>query len=120
MIAGAAVGPGIRGGRLGQPATLFSGGHRGAAGRVVTETLREEHFQGDGEGIEALPTAQRTGLEAILGRAGRGEEAVELLEDRTETALGQWRVGMAEKRGKHRGPPRPRLMIALASNHTNL
>ena len=105
---------------MGQPATLFGGGHRGAAGRVITETLREEHFQGDGEGIESLTTTKRTGLEQFLVRAGRGEEAVELLEDRTETALGQWRVGMAEKRGKHRGPPRPGVMIVLASKHTNL
>jgi hypothetical protein len=120
VIAGAAVGPGIGGGRLGQPATLFGGGHGGAAGRIVTETLREEHFQGDGEGIEALTTAKRTGLEEILVQAGRGEEAVERLEDRTETALSKWRVGMAEKRGKHRGPPRPGLMIALSAKHTNL
>jgi hypothetical protein len=105
---------------LRQPATLFGGGHRRTARRVVTETLCEEHFQGDGEGIEALTTAHRTGLEEILRRAGRGEEAVELLEYRTETALGQWRVGMAEKRGQHRGPPRPGVMIALASKHTKL
>ena len=105
---------------MGQPATLFGGGHGGAAGRVVTEPVREEHFQSDGEGIEALTTADRTGLEESLGRAGCGEEAVELLEDRTETALGHWRVGMTEKRGKHRRPPRAGVMIALSSKHTNL
>jgi hypothetical protein len=82
--------------------------------------VREEHFQSDGEGIEALTTADRTGLEESLGRAGCGEEAVELLEDRTETALGHWRVGMTEKRGKHRRPPRAGVMIALSSKHTNL
>jgi hypothetical protein len=52
--------------------------------------LREEHFQGDGEGIETLTTTKRTRLEESLGQVGRGEEAVELLEDRTETTVGQW------------------------------
>jgi hypothetical protein len=50
--------------------------------------LCEEHFQGDGEGIEALTPTDRARLEELLGRAGRAEEAVELLEDRPETALG--------------------------------
>jgi hypothetical protein len=58
--------------------------------RIASETLREEHFQGDGEGIETLTTTKRTRLEESLGQVGRGEEAVELLEDRTETTVGQW------------------------------